>query len=53
MSLAEEYISIDTAQKIWQRLREQSGEGKLFYYYIQTGNQVCYFSARLRYTIND
>jgi hypothetical protein len=53
VSLAEEYISIDTAQKIWRRLREQSGEGKLFYYHIQAGNQVCHFAARLPYTTND
>jgi hypothetical protein len=41
VNLAEEYISRETAQRIWKNLQYRNAERKLFYYYDQTGDQVC------------
>ena len=40
VNLAEEYISIDTAKKIWQQLQVENSENKLFYYFDQNGDKV-------------
>ena len=36
----EEYISIETARRIWKRLQDENARGILFYYYNQHGDQV-------------
>lgn len=41
VNLAEEYISKETSQKIWKNLQHRNVERKMFYYYDQTGDQVC------------
>jgi hypothetical protein len=43
--LAEEHVSLETAQKLWQELRRRNPEGRLFYYYDQHGDQVCWPSC--------
>jgi hypothetical protein len=40
VNLVHEYISIETARKIWHHFRDANAEGNLFYYYEQRGNQV-------------
>lgn len=39
-------MSIETAQTIWQKLREENAEGSLFYYYGQNGHHVCLSSPQ-------
>jgi hypothetical protein len=40
VNLVQDYISKETAGKIWKRFQDQNMEGKLFYYYDQNGDKV-------------
>jgi hypothetical protein len=40
VNLAEEYISIETAKKIWQQFQVENPENRLFYYFDQNGDKV-------------
>jgi hypothetical protein len=40
VNLAQEYISIETAKKIWQQFQLENPENKLFYYFDQNGDKV-------------
>lgn len=43
VSLAEDYISEETATKVWKCLQDENVDGKRFYYYDQNGNKVRIF----------
>jgi hypothetical protein len=40
VNLAEEHMSKETAQKVWQKLRNANADRKLFYYFDQNGDKV-------------
>jgi len=42
VALAEDYISLQTARKIWRYLLDEDPERKVFYYDSRRGEKVCY-----------